>query len=147
MHQHQRTTAPTLQDMLTCLHTLSRPDVTMLKFDVRKAHRRILLQKKDWRFITARIKGNVWVNKVGTYGVASAQFHWGRMAALILRIQNNTFPQILWGFVFVNDFGILLSQSQAMLHTAAIIALLEARGPPFSWKRPALGTSATGSDT
>ena len=42
-HQHQRTTAPTLQDMLTCLHNLSRPDVIILKFDVRKAHRRILL--------------------------------------------------------------------------------------------------------
>ena len=36
LHQHQRTTAPTLQDLMTCLHTLSRPDIVMLKFDARK---------------------------------------------------------------------------------------------------------------
>ncbi len=64
----------------------------------------------------------MWVNKVGTYGVASAQFHWGRMAALILRILYYMFPQILWAFVFVDDFGILLNEHQATIHTAAIIA-------------------------
>ena len=63
-HQSQRTTAPTLQDVLTCLHTLNRPDIVMLKFDVREANRRILLRQKGWRCITARIKGQVWVNKV-----------------------------------------------------------------------------------
>ena len=81
----------------------------------------------------------MWVNKVGTYGVASAQFHLGRMAALILRILYYMFPQILWAFVFVDDFGIFLNERQATIHTAAIIALLEALGLPLSWKKTALG--------
>ena len=79
------------------------------------------------------------MNKVGTYGVASAQFHWGRMAALLLRILYYVFPQILWAFVFVDEFGILLAECQATMHAAAIIALLETLGLPISWKKTALG--------
>ena len=41
---------------------------------------------------------------VGTYSMASAQLYWGRMAALLLRILYYLFPQIDWGFVFVDDF-------------------------------------------
>ena len=29
-------------------------------------------------------QGEVWVNRVGTYGIASARYWWGRMAAMIL---------------------------------------------------------------
>ena len=32
------------------------------------------------------ILGMMWINLVGTYGVASAQYYWGRMAGLILRL-------------------------------------------------------------
>ena len=44
------------------------------------------------------------------------------MAALLLSILYYTFPQILWAFVFVDDFGVLLNEHQATIHTAAIIA-------------------------
>ena len=56
--------------------------------------------------MTAVIRNQVWVNKVGTYGIASARYHWGHMAALILCILYHTFPQIVWAFVFVDDFAI-----------------------------------------
>ena len=42
------------------------------------------------------------MNKVGTYGMASAQSYWGRLAAL--------FPQVDWNFVFVDDFWLLRSE-------------------------------------
>ena len=42
-----------------------------------------------------------WVNKVGTYGMASAQSYWGRLAALLLRVLYALFPQVDWNFVFV----------------------------------------------
>ena len=48
------------------------------------------------------------MGKVGTYGMASAQLYWGRMAALLLRIIYAVFPEIDWGFVFVDDFAWLL---------------------------------------
>ncbi len=33
-----------------------------------------------------RIMTLIWVNPVGTSGVASAQYYWGRMAGLVLRL-------------------------------------------------------------
>ena len=45
----------------------------VLKADVTKAHRRVKVLKKDWRFQVASLGEEWWVNKVGTYGMASAQ--------------------------------------------------------------------------
>ena len=68
----------------------------LLKADVTKAHRRIKVLPRDWRFQVAQLEDEWWVNKVGTYGMASAQLYWGRMAALLLRILYYLFPQIDW---------------------------------------------------
>ena len=46
-------------------------------------HRRVKIHSRDWRFQVAQIGAEWWVNKVGTYGMASAQLYWGRMAALL----------------------------------------------------------------
>ena len=61
-----------------------------------KAHQRIKVLPQDWRFQVAQLDDEWWVNKVGTYGMASAQLYWGRMAALLLRILYYLFPQIDW---------------------------------------------------
>ena len=89
----------------------------LLKADVTKAHRRIKVLPQDWRFQVAQLDNEWWVNKVGTYGVASAQLYWGRMAALLLRILYYLFPQIDWGFVFVDDLCWLL---RLPIHRGAI---------------------------
>ena len=54
--------------------------------------------------MAAQIKDKVWLNVCGTYGIASAQLYWGRMAALLLRILYYTYPDLLWAFVYVDDF-------------------------------------------
>ena len=46
-----------------------------LKADVSKAHRRVKVLRTGWRFQVATNKGKYWVNKVSTYGMASAQFY------------------------------------------------------------------------
>ena len=96
----------------------------ILKADVTKAHRRIKIHPGDWRYQVAQIGDEWWVNKVGTYGVASAQLYWGRMAALLLRIIYAIFPEIDWGFVFVDDFAWLLRGSLADLHSTALLVVL-----------------------
>ena len=65
--------------------------VVLLKADVTKTHRRVKVVRKDWRFQVASLGEEWWVNKVGTYGMASAQSYWGRLAALLLRVLR-TFP-------------------------------------------------------
>lgn len=53
--------------------------------DVAKAHRRIKLKESDWGYQACRLDpDHVWVNCVGTYGVASAAYYWSRAAAAII---------------------------------------------------------------
>ena len=116
------------------------PDTTLLilKADVSKAHRRIKILPSGWKYQVAQIDQQWWVNKVGTYGVASAQLYWGRMAALLLRLLYYSFPEVDWGFVFVDDFCWLLRSTNCNSLTPALLAFLVALGVPLSWKKTVL---------
>ena len=138
----ERTTAPTVMDCVQALHWLHASKTTplapaqggetggsrtwsppgphqawtLLKADITKAHRRIKVLPTDWRFQIAQLgERSWWINKVGTYGVASAQLYWGRMAALLLRITYLVFYEVDWGFVFVDDFCWILRTESANL--------------------------------
>lgn len=110
----------------------------ILKADLAKAHRRIKILKKDWKYQVALINGKVWINKVGTYGIASAQLYWGRLASLKLRILYFLFPSIDWQFIYVDDYAWLLRGSIHKPLACAIIMTLVALGAPLSWKKTVL---------
>eukprot|EP00435_Cladocopium_sp_Y103_P069283 s192_g33.t1 len=107
----------------------------LLKADVTKAHRRIKILPKDWRFQVAELQQEWWINKVGTYGMASAQLYWGRLAALILRLLYHLFPQVDWGFVFVDDYCWILRSDTAPLAATTLLLTLLSLGVPLSWKK------------
>ncbi|CAE8640593.1 unnamed protein product, partial [Polarella glacialis] len=137
----EKTTCPGLPDALYGLHWLqeygqepwwlppehiptaegaSVPDDTwdeeewvLLKADVTKAHRRVKVRKKGWKYQVAIIKGKYWINKVGTYGTASAQLYWGRLAALMLRLLYYMFPAMDWAFVYADHFAYLIRRKWA----------------------------------
>jgi len=150
----EKTTAPTLADALQALHwlrhfgqgplaqssELPQPSrYVLLKADVSKAHRRVKIQRKDWKYQVAKINGKYWVNKVGTYGVASAQLYWGRSAALKLRLLYYLFVVLPWGFVYVDDFAFLLNETSCLQLSMALLSTLIALGCPLSWHKTALG--------
>lgn len=110
----------------------------LLKADISKAHRRIKILRPGWKYQVAQIDQQWWVKKVGTYGVASAQLYWGRMAALLLRLLYFLFPEIDWGFVFVGDFCWILRAENAQFLTPAVLGFLLAVGTPPSWKKTVL---------
>eukprot|EP00435_Cladocopium_sp_Y103_P060109 s690_g21.t2 len=161
----ERTTAPTVMDCVQALHWLhavsqsasrsangeqgDTPDKwspppgdtvwILLKADITKAHRRIKVLQPDWKYQVAQLGPDAWwVNTVGTYGMASAQLYWGRMAALLLRLLYYIFPDIDWGFVFVDDFCWILRASKAALSSTTVLATLLALGVPLSWKKTVL---------
>ena len=80
---------------------------------------------------------------MGTYGMASAQLYWGRLASILLRLLYHVYPMVDWGFVFVDDFCWLLRKSLAGPLTSAILLFLVAFGCPLSWKKTAIGLSNT----
>ena len=55
--------------------------------DASKAHRRIAIRPSDWGPLGCKTReGHIWVNEVGTYGVASAGYYWSRLAGALHRI-------------------------------------------------------------
>ena len=53
--------------------------------DVSKAHRRVKVREQDWGYQACQLEaGKIWINKVGTYGIASAGYWWARFAAATL---------------------------------------------------------------
>ncbi|CAE7471849.1 MKK3, partial [Symbiodinium sp. CCMP2592] len=135
----KKTTAPTLYDLLFAWLHLASKDLTLFKSDVSKAHRRIKVLKKHWRYMVAKIKKKFWVNKVGTYGVASAQLYWGRLAAILTRLSYQISEVFLWVLVFVDDFMAVMKESLGELGAATLMLFLTLLGCPISWHKNALG--------
>ena len=61
-----------------------------------------------------------------------------KMAALLLRILYALFPEVDWGFVFVDDFCWVLRASNASWLTPALLGVLLALGTPLSRKKTLL---------
>ena len=152
----ERTTAPTVMDCVQALHWLHASKTTPLAPaqggetggsstwsppgpHQAWTHRRIKVLPTDWLFQIAQLgERSWWINKVGTYGMASAQLYWGRMAALLLRITYLIFYEVDWGFVFVDDFCWILRTESANLWATTILATYLALGVPLSWKKTVL---------
>ena len=62
----------------------------------------------------------------------------GRMDALLLRMTYMIFPQIDWGFVFVDDFCWILRKGTATTWATTLLATYVALGVPLSWKKTVL---------
>ena len=57
--------------------------------DISKAHRRLLHEPSECGLLACRVKNNddhIFINRVGTFGVASASYWWGRIAAAGIRL-------------------------------------------------------------
>ena len=113
------------------------PTFLLLKADVSKAHRRIKILRSGWKYQVAQIDQQWWVNKVGTYGVASAQLYWGRMAALLLRILYALFPEHLhcWGFSWLWEPHLVGRRQSFLRSTPGWGLSLTSLAHLFKWPR------------
>ena len=134
----KKTTAPTLYDLLTARLHLTQGPLTLFKSDASKAHRRIKVQKKDWKYMMVTIKHKFWVNMLGTYGVASAQLYWGRLAARLTRLSYHLTPDLLWLLFFVDDFIALLGQNAAEVTSEIPMLFFTLLGCPIKWHKNVL---------
>ena len=123
------------------MHGEHEDDLILIKADVTKAHRRIKVLQKDWKYTAAQIKDQYWINTCGTYGIASAQLYWGRMAALLLRLLYLLFPDLQWAFVYVDDFMLVVKRRHLQRSGFMTILLLLVLGCPLSWKKTMIGTT------
>ena len=58
-----------------------------LTADVTEAHRQVPISRQDWHLLGCQVQlgGDVFVNTVGTFGVASASYCWSRVASAVGR--------------------------------------------------------------
>ena len=113
--------------------------------DVSKAHRRIKVRPQDWGFQACRVKpGKVWVNCVGTYGMASAAYYWPRFAAgAVVRLIHYLLGDGcgLEVLLYVDDFLFLMHSQREVESAGLAIYFLLVIGIPFRWKKVKGGVS------
>ena len=86
-----------------------------------------------------------WVNMVHTYGVASAQYYWGRTAAALLRLLYYVFgTELTYAYVFVGDFSTLLIVRENLMGAVTeIFLLLGLFGTPIAYHKTYLQADTT----
>ena len=88
-------------------------------------------------FSPAQLKEEVWVNTVGTFGVSSAGYWWGRAGALVVRLTHYLTPMLLalWLLLYADDG---MASGRGARYDRAILFhlfVLEVLGTPFKWQK------------
>jgi len=111
-----------------------------LTADVKEAHRQVRVAPQDVPLQACQLEpgGDVYLNLVGTYGVASAGYWWGRLGAALSRLVYATLgggDLLLWLLLFADDW--LLFSGGKLWNEGLVlpIFLLRVLGVPFSWKK------------
>ena len=82
--------APIAADLKRSMREKSRiGELTFaLSADVTEAHRQVPIHPDDWHLLGCQVSpgGDVFINTVGTFGIASASYYWSRVAAAVGRL-------------------------------------------------------------
>ena len=118
-----------------------------LTADVAEAHRQNPIHPRDWHLQGCQVEvgGDVYINKVGTFGVASASFYWSRAASALGRLTQyitgrtaNTWLQLV-----ADDFHLEVSGPEYRAALISFFVLCATAGVPLSWEKTAGGDKVT----
>ena len=109
-----------------------------LAADIEKAHRRFLHKQEDLGYLGCRAgeTGPVWVNRVGTFGVATAPYHFARLAGLIGRFVVRLLGQDqAYQFLYADDLKwTAAGENKYHVIWVLVLAWIMA-GSPFKWAK------------
>ena len=107
--------------------------------DIQKAHRRYLHHPEHWGVLACKTSSRsevIWLNRTGTFGIASAAFWFSRLAGLTgrltLRVLLDTF---LFMMIFADDLHLCSGGRERWLNLWMALALMEMQGTPFAGKK------------
>ena len=114
--------------------------VFSLAGDISKAHRRFLHHPSERGLLACRVSPGdnfIFINKVGTFGVASASYWWGRIAGAGLRLIHELLgpglPVEL--LIFADDLEALGADINGRRGIVCSCVLLSCLGFPFKWSK------------
>ena len=99
--------------------------------------RKACLRPRRAHFTPAQLQEQIWINRVGTFGVGSAGYWWGRAGALLIRLSHYLTPRAMavWLLLYADD-GLVNGRSErfdrALLLHLYILAILNT---PLKWAK------------
>ena len=140
--QPNRMEFPQFDDLQSVMRSfqLDEPSPKMLcAFDIKSAHRLIPVQPEDWGLLAFRLEegGPIYCNTVGTFGVASASFWWGRVSGTLFRVLHKVLPReaLMYLMLFADDGLILAGGEDDHRFIIGTFIFLEIMEVPLSWKK------------
>ena len=131
-------TAPDLATELRLQAATGYPHFA-LTADVTEAHRAVAIDPRDWGYqaCQAHPEGPVYLNRRGTYGMASAAYWWGRLGAALLRyLHYSSRPlALLWLMLFADDWKITAGGPDYALDILGALFTLLIFKVPIKWKK------------
>ena len=113
--------------------------VLAIAADIMKAHRRFLHDERDHGYLCCKADSEskvVWVNRVGTFGVACAALHFGRLAGAIFRMVLRLLRrQQCFQLLFADDLKWIVGGPSKYLDLWTMITGWLLVGTPFSWRK------------
>ena len=114
-----------------------------LTADVSEAHRQVPIHPDDWHMLGCRVRpgGAIYVNTVGTFGVASASYYWSRVAGAIGRIAQYCAGTraITWHLLVADDYHLEASGSEYRAALMVFFVICDTVGIPLSWHKTSGG--------
>ena len=109
----------------------------VLKGDASKAHRRWKTVRKDWGLQACSLDpAYIWLNAVGTFGVAVAGYWWSRIAGCVGRgVTYLMFNQYFWQLLFADDFKWNVSGQVKFFNMLLAAVTMLAWGMPLAPKK------------
>jgi len=114
-----------------------------LAVDAKDAHRCVAVAPEDWKYQAAQALpgGPVYLFKRGTFGVASASYWWGRLAAALGRLIHYVVgPARFWMLLLADDFKIEVAGEHLAEHLLTALWLFILLKVPVSWEKVRGGT-------
>ena len=108
--------------------------------DVSKAHRHFLHEPSECGLLACRVKNDdpfIFINRVGTFGVASASYWWGRIAASGIRLTHELLgpERPIEMLIFAHDLESLGAGLQGRRDIVLSYLYLATMGFPFKWSK------------
>ena len=95
------------------------------------------MRREDWALQACRLDSTsdaIWLNKVGTFGIASAGYWWSRLASGIGRASVYILGSLAaWVLLYADDLRITSSGSTKMEAILLTLLTWSVLGTSFSW--------------
>jgi len=107
--------------------------------DFGKAHRRFKYREDEQGYLACKVSeedDQIYVNKVGTFGITSTPYWWSRLSGALLRLGHYLVgPVPIEALLYADDLETMGVGKEGRKGQVLMFVILAALGSPFKWKK------------